>query len=97
MKKIQKNRKCPLHKHCWGYKDADCHECEFSEIILKLYRKIDRLKKKLEKVEKATADMVEVVRCKDCKIRNAYGCPAFCGGNNVDDNDYCSFAERVEK
>ena len=50
-KTIYKNRKCPLHKHCWGYKDAVCHECEFGNIILKLYKKIDRLKKKLERAE----------------------------------------------
>ena len=59
-------------------------------------------------IEKApTADMVEVVRCKDCK-RSAKFFPSnaigeetfagwFCGRNRkyVDRDDYCSYGERV--
>lgn len=42
------------------------------------------------------ADVVEVVRCKDCKRRNGFGCPAFVGGMNLDDEDFCSFGEKGE-
>lgn len=62
-----KNRKCPNHKACWDY--GDCESCELGRAITKLHKRIDRLKKKLEKAEnerKPTADLVEVVRCKDC-------------------------------
>ena len=42
-----------------------------------------------------TADVVEVVRCKDCKWFNEIGCAI----SIVDatENDYCSFAERRSK
>ena len=96
-KTIYKNRKCPTHKNCWGYKDSSCNDCDYGNEFIRLHNKIDRLKKKLEKAEKSTADVVEVVRCRDCKLRNAYGCPVFCGGINLGDDDYCSFAERVEE
>jgi hypothetical protein len=43
---------------------------------------------------KNAAVVVEVVRCKDCERRNGFGCPAFCGGMNLDDEDFCSFGER---
>lgn len=45
-----------------------------------------------------TADVVEVVRCKDCKWYHGIGCAI----NIVDesdepkDNDYCSFGERAD-
>lgn len=39
-----KNRKCPLHKHCWDYKDGNCKECEIGKSIDGLHKKIDRLK-----------------------------------------------------
>ena len=43
-----------------------------------------------------TADVVEVVRCKDCKWFNQIGC-AICIVDDSDkptETDYCSFAER---
>lgn len=46
------------------------------------------------------ADVVEVVRCKDCKYcdykSNVIGCACFMGGllRNTKENGYCSFGER---
>ena len=44
-----------------------------------------------------TADVVEVVRCKDCKHRNP--CGYKCLRDNLwhDDADYCSYGERIDK
>jgi hypothetical protein len=52
-----------------------------------------------------TADVVEVVRCKDCKwclTENwqgdiLYGCDCAAGMNDITPNDYCSYGERKEK
>ena len=40
-----KNRKCPIRKNCFGYKESGCGGCDIGEAITKLYRKIERLKK----------------------------------------------------
>lgn len=48
---------------------------------------------KLDKVP--SADVVEVVRCKDCKY-NADGTCEYTE-INVKDNDYCSYGERKEQ
>lgn len=46
------------------------------------------------------ADVVEVVRCKDCKHRiydkerDIYYCEMYYGLGSVRDNNYCSFGER---
>ena len=45
------------------------------------------------------ADVVEVVRCRDCKLRYTEGCPMMawdCGElmGETEDNDYCSYGER---
>ena len=48
--------------------------------------------------EQPTADVVEVVRCKDCKWYGEIGC-AIKIVDETDkpkDNDYCSFGERSE-
>lgn len=45
-------------------------------------------------------DVVEVVRCKDCKYSNTISCPTYIDNLNGDDtqilsgNDYCSRGER---
>lgn len=39
-----KNRKCPMHKHCWDYKDSNCDNCDIGKCISGLHKKIDRLK-----------------------------------------------------
>jgi hypothetical protein len=48
-------------------------------------------------------DVVEVVRCKDCKYRyfnkdcESYGCKNITGMTDfVNDNDYCSYGEKKE-
>lgn len=54
-----------------------------------LYGFIDRIN------EQPAADVVEVVRCKDCKNYNGH---RFClyHADPVDDNDFCSYGERKE-
>lgn len=42
-----------------------------------------------------TADVVEVVRCKDCEFRYTKECPQFI--LPLDDNGFCSNGERKEK
>lgn len=47
-------------------------------------------------------DVVDVVRCKDCKNRDTEGCPFMvldCGElvGETEDNDFCSKGERREK
>ena len=47
------------------------------------------------------ADVVEVVRCKDCRLRDTEGCPAMfwdCGElmGETNDSDFCSYGERKE-
>lgn len=39
-----KNRKCPMHKHCWDYKDSNCDNCDIGKCISGLHKKVDRLK-----------------------------------------------------
>lgn len=43
-----------------------------------------------------SADVVEVVRCKDCKWRNKAGCALQIvdDSDKPSDNDYCSYGER---
>jgi histone deacetylase complex regulatory component SIN3 len=43
-----KNRKCPSHKACLDYDNGNCENCVFGETIIKLYKRIDRLKKQNE-------------------------------------------------
>jgi hypothetical protein len=52
-------------------------------------------------VDAPTADVVEVVRCKDCKLRDTEGCPFmywYCGIllGCTSDNNYCNYGERKE-
>jgi hypothetical protein len=42
-------------------------------------------------------DMVEVVRCKDCKHRNPYGWKCLRDNLWHDMNDFCSYGERKDK
>lgn len=50
---------------------------------------------------KDAANVVEVVRCKDCYLRNTEACP-FCFWDcgelmgYTEDNDFCSYGERKE-
>lgn len=48
-----------------------------------------------------TADVVEVVRCKDCRLRGREDCAMFyrcdCGEQHTweTDNDFCSYGEKI--
>ena len=42
-----------------------------------------------------TADVVEVVRCKDCKFESGIGCP-FNEAVHKRENDFCSYGKRKE-
>lgn len=50
-----------------------------------------------------TADVVEVVRCKDCKYNGSISCPTFNDNPNgkdrqaLENNDFCSFGERKDR
>ena len=45
-----------------------------------------------------SADVVEVVRCKDCIYNDRGWCGAQeYGTHHVEDNDYCSYGERKEQ
>ena len=52
--------------------------------------------------EQPAADVVEVVRCKDCKYRKTEDCAMFyecdCGEEHTweNDNDFCSYGERKD-
>lgn len=49
------------------------------------------------------ADVVEVVRCKDCKYNGSISCPTFNDNPNgkdwqaLEDNDFCSYGERKDR
>lgn len=43
-----------------------------------------------------SADVVEVVRCKDCRYKSGICCP-FYDGINKTDNDFCSYGIRNEQ
>lgn len=45
-------------------------------------------------IEAPAADVVEVVRCKDCEFRYTKECPQFI--LPLDDNGFCSYGERKE-
>ena len=50
----------------------------------------------------AAADVVEVVRCKDCKYSGTISCPTFNDNPNgkdwqaLENDEYCSYGERKE-
>ena len=46
-----KNKKCPIKRTCIDYKFGECNGCAISEEITRLHKKIDRLKKRIEKAE----------------------------------------------
>ena len=45
------------------------------------------------------ADVVEVVRCKDCKWYNKSGCAIYIADDTdkPTDNDFCSYGERADR
>ena len=45
------------------------------------------------------ADVVEVVRCKDCKWRNTIGCDSYVASQDkrcCEDDDFCKWGERKD-
>lgn len=60
---------------------------------------IDRVIQKINLVE--SADVVPVVRCKDCRLRGREECAMFyrceCGEQHTweTDNDFCSYGEKL--
>lgn len=53
-----KNRKCPNHICCIDYECGACETCDLGNHILKLHKKIDRLKKKNEKLEREKSEAI---------------------------------------
>lgn len=48
-------------------------------------------------VDAPTADVVEVVRCKDCKYQgNDYECPLLSLAAYTEPDDFCSYGKKVE-
>lgn len=43
-----------------------------------------------------TVDAMEVVRCRECKYHNKPPCPMRLSFNWTEDNDFCSYGERME-
>lgn len=51
---------------------------------------------KVVDLEHKLADMVSVVRCKDCRHRDLFSCP-LADNDFQKDEDFCSWAERKEE
>lgn len=61
---------------------------------------VDAAKKAIN--DAPAADVVEVVRCKDCRLRGSEGCPRMyweCGVllGITEDNHFCNYGERKEQ
>lgn len=82
-------REDAIEAACMGCNDDFSNEpCEPSDCDIT--RKI---------MELPSADVVEVVRCKDCKKYNMDDCMMIHGkkmNRNIFANDYCSYGERAE-
>ena len=66
--------------------------------VLEIATKYHDLMLAYELAELPTADVVEVVRCRDCKWWKDIGC-AICIADDSDkpkENDFCSFGERSD-
>ena len=67
--------------------------------LQRVYKEIHGGKRSLLIDTEPTADVVEVVRCKDCAHYNAYKDNYMCGLNvlaYVHEDDFCSRAERAD-
>ena len=66
------------------------------DILRHLHKSVDVIK------NIPSADVVEVVRCKDCKhrtydrSRGLYYCNMYYGMGDVSDGNYCSYGERTD-
>lgn len=85
-----------------------CRENDYNKLnLLTIADNIDRIYD--AHIEKQTADVAEVVRCKDCKYSVKYSCKndacyqfTICRrresySEGVEENDFCSYGERKEK
>ena len=73
------------------------YSCNIDESTKELKKDIAKRKKKF--MEIPSADVVEVVRCKDCKWFNRFGCAIEIvdSTDRPKENDYCSFGERKDE
>ena len=61
------------------------------------HKKVSRIEaEKVVDLEHKLADMVSVVRCKDCRHRGLFSCP-LADNDFQKDEDFCSWGERKEK
>lgn len=82
-----------IHKtiyEIFGYQDGEVFTD--TDKLLLMVNKL--LCKKIREIP--AADVVEVVMCRDCKEYQTPYCP-LCHVYKVEDNDYCSYAERKQK
>jgi hypothetical protein len=68
-------------KDCNSYNGVRCSACAFDDAMSYIE-------------DSPTADVVEVVRCKDCIYHNVAPCPMRLSFNWTNDNDFCSYGER---
>lgn len=74
---------------CNNYNEIRCRACGTDDAIAMIE-------------DAPTADVVAVVRCKDCRLRDTEGCPFMawdCGElmGETNDTDFCSRGEREEQ
>lgn len=84
----------------WAICDGNCEKCQTTATTHTLYDPIEIARQYAPKFDKPAVDMVEVVRCKDCKLFDPEheGGIGSCGLDmNVTANDYCSKAERKDE
>lgn len=77
------------------YIEADAYRAKWADIFDSAYGDscCEMFKKSID--EQPTADVVEVVRCKDCKYLHRMVCP-YGIRRTPRGNDFCSFGERRE-
>lgn len=94
-------RPCGLQR--WAVCDGNCEKCQTTATTHTLYNPIEIARQYAPKFDKPAVDMVEVVRCKDCKYCLIHDKILFCGywGNIGEwryrtEPDFCSRGERKE-
>lgn len=83
----------------WAVCDGNCEKCQTTATTHTLYDPIEIARQYAPKFDKPVVDMVEVVRCKDCKYNYANMIPGGKGCQQnvyieVDDNFFCADGER---
>ena len=100
-----------IRDFCGDYA-IDIKYTENSEDVITLFFNSRRNAKTVKRVIEAddsvpnvatAVDFVEVVRCKDCKLRDTEACPMMVWDvsgilmGDTEDNDFCSYGERREE